>query len=97
MLLLRDGDGWDAVVPYTPGTEPGDWQPTPPAFQRFTRNTGGAVYGWENTLANQGSRRPAQRTPIRGLYQCGSGTHPGGGVMGASGRLAALTILGEHA
>src|SRR5262245_44687435 len=32
MLLLRSGDGWDAVVPYTPGAEPGDWQPTPPAF-----------------------------------------------------------------
>jgi hypothetical protein len=32
MLLLRSDDGWDDVVPYTPGTEPGDWQPTPPAF-----------------------------------------------------------------
>ena len=32
MLLLRADDGWDAVVPYTPGTDPGDWQPTPPAF-----------------------------------------------------------------
>jgi hypothetical protein len=32
MLLIRAGDGWDAVVPYTPGTNPGDWQPTPPAF-----------------------------------------------------------------
>ena len=32
MLLLRTGDGSGAVVPYTPGTEPGDWQPTPPAF-----------------------------------------------------------------
>jgi len=32
MLLLRADDGWDAVVPYTPGTAPGDWQPTPPAF-----------------------------------------------------------------
>ncbi len=30
MLLLRANDGWDAVVPYTPGTDPGDWQPTPP-------------------------------------------------------------------
>lgn len=29
MLLLRVGDGWDAVVPYTPGTEPGDFQPPP--------------------------------------------------------------------
>jgi len=32
MLLIRANDGWDAVVPYTPGTNPGDWQPTPPAF-----------------------------------------------------------------
>jgi hypothetical protein len=31
MLLLRAEDGWDAVVPYKPGTAPGDWQPTPPA------------------------------------------------------------------
>jgi phytoene dehydrogenase-like protein len=35
-------------------------------------------------------------TPVDGLYQCGSGTHPGGGVMGAAGRNAALTILREH-
>ncbi|MGH2522566.1 MAG: phytoene desaturase family protein, partial [Anaerolineales bacterium] len=33
------------------------------------------------------------RTPIRNFYQCGSGTHPGGGIMGAGGRLAALEIL----
>jgi hypothetical protein len=32
MLFLRATDGWDAVVPYTPGTDPGDWQPTPPAL-----------------------------------------------------------------
>jgi hypothetical protein len=32
MLFLRAGDGWDAVVPYTPGTNPGEWQPTPPAL-----------------------------------------------------------------
>ena len=32
MLLLRANDGWNAVVPYTPGTDPGDWQPTPPLF-----------------------------------------------------------------
>ena len=29
------------------------------------------------------------RTPIENLYLCGAATHPGGGVMGASGRLAA--------
>jgi Ca2+-binding RTX toxin-like protein len=32
ILALRRHDGFDAVVPYTPGTDPGDWQPTPPAF-----------------------------------------------------------------
>ena len=33
------------------------------------------------------------RTPIRGLYQCGSGTHPGGGVTGAPGHNAAREML----
>lgn len=42
------------------------------------------VAGWANF-----------RTPIRSFYQCGSGTHPGGGIMGAGGRLAALEILKE--
>ncbi len=35
------------------------------------------------------------RTPIRRLWMCGSGTHPGGGVMGAPGLLAAQAILGS--
>jgi len=35
------------------------------------------------------------RTPVHNFYQCGSGTHPGGGIMGAGGRLAALEILKE--
>jgi phytoene dehydrogenase-like protein len=33
------------------------------------------------------------RTPIKDLYLCGSATHPGGGIMGAPGRLAALEVL----
>lgn len=33
------------------------------------------------------------RTPIRGLYLCGAGAHPGGGVTGAPGRNAALEVL----
>jgi phytoene dehydrogenase-like protein len=32
-------------------------------------------------------------TPIRGLYLCGSGSHPGGGLTGGPGMLAAATIL----
>ena len=35
------------------------------------------------------------RTPIRNLYMCGSATHPGGGIMGASGLNAAKKILSE--
>ncbi|MDX1479353.1 MAG: hypothetical protein R3301_16675, partial [Saprospiraceae bacterium] len=33
------------------------------------------------------------RTPIHGLFLCGSGTHPGGGIIGSGGELAAKTIL----
>jgi phytoene dehydrogenase-like protein len=33
------------------------------------------------------------RTPLRNLWMCGSATHPGGGIMGASGRLAALQVV----
>jgi len=32
IIALRSDDGSTAQVPYTPGTEPGDWQPTPPNF-----------------------------------------------------------------
>lgn len=35
------------------------------------------------------------RTPVSGLYLCGAATHPGGGIMGASGRNAARAILSE--
>src|SRR5205807_4094755 len=43
MLLLRAGDGWNATVSYTPGTDPGDWQPTPPAFAPPAFTQWGAV------------------------------------------------------
>ena len=34
-------------------------------------------------------------TPVSGLYLCGAGTHPGGGIAGGPGRLAARQILGD--
>ena len=37
------------------------------------------------------------RSPVGGLYMCGSSTHPGGGVMGAPGRNAAAEILRDLA
>jgi phytoene dehydrogenase-like protein len=36
------------------------------------------------------------RTPVAGMYLCGSGTHPGGGVMGVPGRNAASVIVRDH-
>lgn len=61
--------------------------------------TGGNIFQGELALQQLFFLRPvpgwaSYRTPIRNLYLCGSGTHPGGGVSGAPGRLAALTILG---
>ena len=34
-------------------------------------------------------------TPLPGLYLCGAGSHPGGGVMGTAGRNAARRILAK--
>jgi phytoene dehydrogenase-like protein len=60
--------------------------------------TGGNIFQGELSLSQLFFLRPAPgyaqyRTPIRGYYQCGSGTHPGGGITGAPGRLAAMEIL----
>ncbi len=35
------------------------------------------------------------RSPLKGLYMCGAGTHPGGGVMGAPGRNCANVVLSD--
>jgi phytoene dehydrogenase-like protein len=58
----------------------------------------GNIFQGELTLDQLFFMRPAPgwsdyRTPLRGYYQCGSGTHPGGGITGQPGRLAALEIL----
>jgi phytoene dehydrogenase-like protein len=71
---------------------------TPVDIERITGLTEGNIFQGELALHQLFFLRPASayshyRTPIRGYYQCGSGTHPGGGIMGASGRLAALEVL----
>jgi phytoene dehydrogenase-like protein len=35
-------------------------------------------------------------TPVSGLWMCGAGCHPGGGVMGSAGRNAAQALLKSH-
>jgi phytoene dehydrogenase-like protein len=71
---------------------------TPLDIERMTGLTEGNIFQGELALQQLFFLRPAPawskyRTPIRGYYQCGAGTHPGGGIMGASGRLAARAIL----
>lgn len=59
---------------------------------------GGDIFHGRMSLDQLFSARPvlghgAYRSPIKGLYMCGSGTHPGGGVTGAPGYNAAQVIL----
>ena len=71
---------------------------TPADIERIVGLSEGNIFQGELSLQQMFFLRPAPawaryRTPIRDLWQCGSGTHPGGGVMGASGRNAAHEIL----
>ena len=52
---------------------------TPLTNVRYTSNTRGAIYGWDQTLENSGNRRVDHRTPIKNLYLSGAWTFPGGG------------------
>jgi phytoene dehydrogenase-like protein len=71
---------------------------TPLDMEREFGLTEGNIFQGELSLEQLFFLRPVPgwaqyRTPIRGLYMCGSATHPGGGIMGAPGRLAAMEIL----
>ncbi len=71
---------------------------TPLDLEREFGLTQGNIFQGELSLEQLFFLRPVPgwaqyRTPIKNLYMCGSATHPGGGIMGASGRLAALEIL----
>ena len=71
---------------------------TPLDIERMIGISQGNIFHGELSLSQLFFLRPAAgyakyRTPIRNYYQCGSGTHPGGGIMGAPGKLAALEIL----
>jgi phytoene dehydrogenase-like protein len=71
---------------------------TPVDIENMTGLTEGNIFQGELTLNQLFFLRPAPkwanfRSPIRNLYQCGSAAHPGGGISGAPGRLAAFEIL----
>jgi phytoene dehydrogenase-like protein len=73
---------------------------TPLDIEREFGLSEGNIFQGELTLEQLFFLRPAPgwaqyKTPIRHLYMCGSATHPGGGIMGAPGRNAAMRILKE--
>jgi phytoene dehydrogenase-like protein len=64
--------------------------------------TEGNIFHGELSLEQLLYLRPAAgwakyKTPVRNLWMCAAGTHPGGGIMGASGEMAAKAILGRSA
>lgn len=71
---------------------------TPQDLESVYGLTGGHIFHGETSLDQMFTMRPTlgwaqYRTPIAGLFLCGSGTHPGGGVTAASGHNAAREIL----
>jgi phytoene dehydrogenase-like protein len=70
---------------------------TPADLEHVYGLTGGHIYHGEHSLDQLFTMRPTlgwaqYRTPLAGLYLCGSGTHPGNGLTGASGQNAAREI-----
>ncbi|XP_041370100.1 pyridine nucleotide-disulfide oxidoreductase domain-containing protein 2-like [Gigantopelta aegis] len=74
---------------------------SPPDLEREFGLTGGNIFHGSMSLDQLYMARPHPavcnyRTPVKGLYLCGSGAHPGGGVMGSPGRLAAQAVLADY-
>jgi phytoene dehydrogenase-like protein len=75
---------------------------TPLDLEREYALPGGNIFHGAMTLGQLYASRPvpgyaSYRSPIQGLYLCGSGTHPGGGIMGAPGHNAAHAVLADEA
>jgi phytoene dehydrogenase-like protein len=73
---------------------------TPKDLERDYGLTGGNIFHGAMFFDQLFSARPTPeladyRTPVKGYYLCGSGTHPGGGVMGASGHNAAQVVVAD--
>jgi len=72
---------------------------TPVDIEREFRITGGHWHHGELAIDQYLMLRPAPHSaqyasPVNGLFLCGAGSHPGGGVMGSAGRNAANAVLG---
>ncbi|WP_429024038.1 phytoene desaturase family protein [Bradyrhizobium sp. I1.14.4] len=91
----------DRYAPGFAGTVVGRQILSPLDLERQFGLLGGDIFHGALTLNQLFSARPMlghadYRGPLRGLYHCGSGAHPGGGVTGAPGHNAARAILADH-
>ncbi len=73
----------------------------PPDLEDIFGLVDGSIFQGEQDIAQMAFMRPTPglakyATPLEGLYLCGAGTHPGGGVMAASGHNAAQRILKDR-
>lgn len=92
---------FDCIEAYAPGFKGsvvGRDILTPPDLERIFDLPGGNIFHCAMTLDQLYFARPvplhsSYRCPLPGLYLCGSGAHPGGGVMGAAGRNAARVVF----
>jgi phytoene dehydrogenase-like protein len=85
-------------APNLPGLVEGIQVITPKDLETSYGFTGGHIFHGELALDQLFTMRPIldwarYKTPIRGLFLCGSGTHPGNGLTGASGANAAREII----
>jgi phytoene dehydrogenase-like protein len=86
--------------PNLPGLVEGMQVITPEDLEKVYGFTGGHIFHGELALDQLFTMRPVldwarYKTPIRGLFMCSSGTHPGNGLTGASGANAAKEIIHE--
>jgi len=91
----------DNIEEYAPGFREsviGGEVLSPVDLERIFGLTGGNIFHGAMSLDQMFFARPissvtSPNTHIHGLYLCGSGAHPGGGVMGSSGRICAVAVL----
>lgn len=94
----------DTVEAYAPGFRAsilGTQILSPKGLERKFGLAGGDIMHGNMSLDQLWSARPvlgngAYRGPIKGLYMCGAGTHPGGGVTGAPGHNCAREVLADN-
>lgn len=94
----------DTVEAYAPGFRAsilGQMVLSPKGLERTFGLSGGDIMHGNMSLDQLWSARPvlgnaAYRGPIKNLYMCGAGTHPGGGVTGAPGHNCAAEILSDR-